>query len=46
MSICEDRTDVRDYGAFLSCLGLRIVVIVICITIGFGCDRMSLNSLY
>ena len=31
---------------FWGCLGLCFVEIVVCVVIGFGCDRMSLNSLY
>ena len=31
---------------FEAVLGLCFVAVVVCMTIGFGCDRMSLNGLY
>ena len=31
---------------FRSVLGLLLVAVVVCVAIEFGCDKLSLNSLY
>ena len=46
MSICEGCAEVVIRAYFGSVLRLLLVAVVVCMTIGFGCDRMSLNSHY
>ena len=46
MSICEGCAKVVIRAYFGTVLGLLLVAVVVCVAIGFGCDKMSLNSLY
>ena len=46
MSMCEGYAEVVIRACFKAILGLCIVVIVVYMATTFGCDKMSLNSLY